>query len=58
MDLDQYLDEESLRILNERIQQIKDIKPEMLSRDGETDEYGFYKSSTSEMFLSDPIFPR
>lgn len=30
----------------------------MLSRDGETDEYGFYKSSTGDMLLSDPIFPR
>lgn len=58
MELDQHLDGESLRILNERIKQIKETKPEILNREGETDEYGFYKSSTSEMFLSDPVFPR
>ena len=33
MELDQHLDEESLRILNERIEQIKETKPEMLNRE-------------------------
>jgi hypothetical protein len=45
MDLNKVLDRQSRLALIERIKYLRDTKPEILSSDGNIDEYGFLSAS-------------
>ncbi|CAL6093557.1 Rab-GTPase-TBC_domain-containing protein [Hexamita inflata] len=58
MDYDNIMDEECQNALKERLLLLREIKPEILSAEGDIDEYGFFKNMDKDTECLKEVFPQ